>query len=343
MRVALLLVLLCLAGCAKDLTGTEPTQQQWLAEPKISYLGVGGWLLRWRGQALLFAPSFSNPPFPPIFVKADEQRIDRYMPPASDVTVLLIGHAHYDHLLDTPRIMRQHTPQATAYGSTTTGKILAVAGLKSRFIDMQPEMVPVKRGNRAKPLVWPENKWKHQGPFRFLAIESEHAPHIAGINLLEGNHDPKNLTEVPTYVRHWPSGQNLAWLVDLLDKNGKPVYRIHYQDSASNPPYGFPPILQDGKSIDVAIICAASTDEVQLYPDALLDLIKPRLLLIGHWEDFFDNVPTRPQLLRGQKENALLDRLKTNYPDIKQVMPYPLSDVALPAPEQVVDMPDTAY
>jgi hypothetical protein len=339
MRVAILLVLLCLAGCAKDLTGTEPTTRELkLPEPKISYLGVGGWLLRWKGEALLFAPSFSNPAFPPLFVSADQERIDKYMPPAVDVTVLLIGHAHYDHLLDVPRIMQKLTPKAMAYGSATTGHILAAAGLKSRFVDMEPEMVPVKRRNRAKPLIWTEDKWRHHGPFRFLAIESEHAPHIAGINVLEGFHYEQDLTELPIYVRRWPGGQNLAWLVDLLDEKGKPVYRIHYQDSASNPPYGFPPILQDGKDIDVAIICAASTDEVELYPDALLDLIKPRLLLFGHWEDFFGNDPGRPQLIRLQKENELIERLKTDYPDLKQVMPYPLTEVPLPTPEREADI-----
>lgn len=34
------------------------------------------------------------------------------MPPAADVQVLLLGHAHQDHLLDVPRIMQEVTPKA---------------------------------------------------------------------------------------------------------------------------------------------------------------------------------------------------------------------------------------
>jgi hypothetical protein len=127
----------------------------------------------------------------------------------------------------------------------------------------------------------------------------------------------------------WREGTTLAWLVDLLDDDYKTAYRIHYQDSASNPPYGFPPILPDNKPVDLEIICGASTDQVELYPEALLNITKPRKLAIGHWEDFFGNDPHHPQLLRAQKgETPLFDRLKLQYLDV--VAPYPLTDVALP-------------
>ncbi len=333
MRVVVLVVLLCLAGCAKDLTGTEPTTRELgLAEPKITYLGVGGWLLHWKREALLFAPSFSNPAFPPLFVSADQQRVDQYMPDVPDATVLLIGHAHYDHLLDVPWIMQKHAPKAVAYGSATAGHILAGAKPPPRFVNIEPKMVPVMCGGRACPQVNPDDKWERVGHIRFMAIESQHAPHIAGIDLLPGSYDG-DLNALPSYVRAWREGTTLAWLVDLLDDQDEPVYRIHYQDSASNPPYGFPPVLQDGKGVDAAIICAASTDQVAQYPDALLKVLKPRLLLVGHWEDFFGNDPNKPQLIRlqGRQQVELVDRLRKAYPNT--VMPYPLTEVALPPPE----------
>ncbi|WP_271408085.1 MBL fold metallo-hydrolase [Pseudomonas sp. Q1-7] len=333
MRIVVLLVLLCLGGCAKDLTGSEPTTRvSGLLEPKITYLGVGGWLLHWKGESLLFAPSFSNPAFPPVFVSANQSRIDRYMPESANTTAVLIGHAHYDHLMDVPWIIQRHAPKATAYGSTTAGHILAGAKPAPRFVDMERKMVPVMCGSRACPQVNPQEKWERAGHFRFMAIESQHAPHFAGIDLLPGSYGA-DLDDLPTYVRAWREGTTLAWLVDLLDEQGEPVYRIHYQDSASNPPYGFPPILQDGKGVDAAIICAASTDQVAQYPDALLKVLKPRLLLIGHWEDFFGNDPERPQLIRlqGHQQVELAGRLRKAYPNT--VMPYPLTEVALPPPE----------
>lgn len=35
------------------------------------------------------------------------------------------------------------------------------------------------------------------------------------------------------------------------------------------------------------ILCVASWDEVADDPDALLKVLQPRYVLLGHWEDFF--------------------------------------------------------
>ncbi len=106
MRIALLLVV------SLSAQGADTTLDIWrgkgLDEPKIRYLDVGGWLLHWQNEGLLIAPLFSNPALfdhpglPPLVVEADPARIDKYMPSASDVTLLLVGHGHYDHLLDVP-------------------------------------------------------------------------------------------------------------------------------------------------------------------------------------------------------------------------------------------------
>lgn len=335
MRAMLLLVLVCLTGCAKDLTGSEPTSKDvGLAEPKITYLGVGGWLLRWKGEGLLFAPSFSNPGFPPLLVRANYTKINAHMPPATDVRVLLVGHAHYDHLLDVPRIVPRLASDSTVYGNATAGYTLAAVRPPLRFVNVESKMVPVHCGTAECYLAKPDKQWTYNGHFRFMAIESEHAPHIAGQDLLPGDHD-KNLERLPIYVRNWKGGTTLAFLVDLLDDDLKtPIYRIHYQDSASNPPYGFPPLMPDGKRVDVAIMCAASTDQVVGYPDALLRYIQPRLLLIGHWEDFFGNdLDQPPRLLRGQRIEDMLARISKAFPTLRNVMPYPLTEVSLPPPE----------
>ena len=335
MRLVIVLMLLCLAGCAKELTGTEPTSDKHnLTGPKITYLGVGGWLLYWRGEGLLLAPSFSNPSVPPIFVRSDEQRIADHIPDVKDVQVLLIGHAHYDHLLDVPLIMQRFAPNAIAYGNRTAGHILAVPGLNlmHRFVNVEQKMYRVRCSTPECYQAYP-TQWIKVGHVRFMAIQSKHAPHFAGQDFLEGSYY-EDLDELPVYVRDWKEGTTLAFLIDLLDDDDKPVYRIHYQDSASNPPFGFPPLIPDGKRVDVMIMCAASTTQVSQYPDALLRYLQPRQLLIGHWEDFFGNdLNKKPRLLRAQKEDEMLSRISNKFQPIQMVMPYPLSEVALPAPE----------
>lgn len=330
-----LLLLLALAGCARDPVGLPLTAEHDAPPPKLQYLGVGGYLMHWRGEGLLIAPSFSNPSFlglPPLQVKADEATIDARMPPADDVSMLLIGHAHYDHLLDVPRVMQKQAPNAIAYGSATAGHILRAVLPAERIVNAEPAMANVKEagetGKAAQPGTW---LYSRERRFRAMPIQSMHAPHIAGITLLRGSYD-QDLKELPTAVWNWKEGQTLAWLVDLLDETGKPVYRIHYQDSASSPPYGFPPILADGKAIDVEILCVGSWNQVQHYPDALLKVSRPRLVVLGHWEDFFGNDPQKPQTIRLLDEQGMVKRTRAALPTgTPVVMPVPLSEVALPA------------
>jgi hypothetical protein len=349
MRLIALFILLCMTGCTQDAADLNlpTTQNRNVKEPKLTYLGVGGWLVRWRGQALLFAPSFSNPSFPPILVSPDLERIDRYMPEASDVTVLLIGHSHYDHLLDVGQVMQDYTPNAKAYGPETAGHILAAARQPLKFENVEPKMAKVTCNNEEQTRCCETNcddvekthcraaktgTWIPSGPFRFMPIESKHAPHFLGIDFLPGAycHD---LSTFPRTVWGWREGTTLAWLVDLVDETGKTVYRIHYQDSASSPPMGFPPITIDDKRVDVEIVAAASWSQVHQYPTALLKVTKPRLLVLGHWEDFFGNDPYQPEVSSLQKEPELIKKICKANPRLPVVMPYPLRDVPLPPPD----------
>ncbi|MCG8907717.1 hypothetical protein [Pseudomonas sp. DP-17] len=334
MRLPLLFLLLYLVGCAREVADVDlPYSRHQLPEPKLTYLGVGGWLVRWRGEALLFAPSFSNPAFPPLLVSAKPQRIDEFMPKAADVSVLLIGHSHYDHLIDVPWVMQKYTPRATAYGPETAGHILSAVKPPLKFVNVEPKRAAVScasDGTRCR--VAQSGTWLSSGPFRFMPLESRHAPHFLGIDLLPGAYHA-DLERLPRTVWGWREGTTLAWLVDLVGEDGRTVYRLHYQDSASTPPMGFPPIVLDNKRVDVEILCAASWDQVEQYPGALLRVTRPRRVALGHWEDFFGNNPRDPQVLRSQKEAQLLDEIQRRVPGIDVVVPYPLTEVGLPQPE----------
>lgn len=323
-RIALLSLLL-LAGCAQNPAGLPLWTQAEVPPPSMQYLGVGGYLLRWQGEALLFAPSFSNPATlgqPPLTVLADNAKIDRLMPAAADVSMLLVGHAHYDHLLDVPRILQTHTPQAKVYGSQTMGHILAAVIPHERIVDAESVMAV-----GAKPGQW---FYSPKRQIRAMAIKSEHSPHMFGIKLLTGSYD-QDLTELPTSVFGWKEGQTLAWLVDLLDEQGRPVYRIHYQDAGSTAPLGLPPQLPDSKRVDVAVLCAGAWNQSPAYPEILLKRLQPRLTVIGHWEDFFGNDPHVPQALRLQDIRQLVAITRANQPaDGSFKLPVPFAQIPLP-------------
>ncbi|WP_160109451.1 hypothetical protein [Pseudomonas izuensis] len=349
MRRTVLPILLLLTACTHtpESEGLKVSDLHGLSGPKIEFLGVGGWLLHWNNEGLLLAPSFSNPAtlgirgFPALRVQADPSRIDPHMPAATDVKMLLVGHAHYDHLLDVAHVVRSKAPNATVYGSETVHHLLQADK------PVVPSVVPGRAQiSNSKDPGW-RGTWFYSsgqslkdgedpmslpggppsGKIRAMPVESMHAPHIFGINLLPGAYD-HDLEQVPTSVFDWKLGhKTLAWVIDLLGDDGKPVYRIHYQDSAADPPWGFPPVIADGKGYDVEILCAASWDEVSYYPTGLLRVTRPRRVVIGHWENFFGNDLDKPaRTIPLQDYRGLVKRLE----GYDYVVPEPFSEVALP-------------
>lgn len=295
--------------------------------PTFQFLGIGGYLIRWRGEALLIAPLFSHPSPFTLSMKPDEEKLSRKMPAADDVTMLLIGHGHYDHLLDVPWIMQHRAPNAIAYGSVTVGRILRAVITPERVVDAQSTMAKVNADQPADKGAWIESSRKH---FRAMPIQSMHAPHFAGYTLASGSYDDDpDLTELPSTALGWKQGQVLAWMIDLLDDAGKTVLRIHYLDSASTPPFGLPVLEDDGNAVDVQILAVSSWQKVDDYPSVLLARTKPRLVVLGHWENFLVDDAKGAEDLPLQDIDDMIKVTCKSVPSAKVIKPQPLDLIKL--------------
>src|SRR5690606_34498106 len=179
--------LLLLSGCASPLriaTGDQPDTDTGKngTTLDIQYLGVGGHRLQVGDEIILTAPSFTNPnflltgPFMPL--RSDHQRIDELMPESAAAQMLLVGHAHYDHLLDVPHVLLKHAPEAHLYGSQTT--INTVSGVipAARMTALDTSM-----GTREQPGQW---HYSRSGRSRIMGLKSSHAPHFMALNLSRG-------------------------------------------------------------------------------------------------------------------------------------------------------------
>ncbi len=169
----------------------------------VRYLGVGGYLIRYGKNAVMTAPSITNPSLLKIAsltrLKTNEALVDSLMPPAQDVEMILVGHSHYDHLLDVPYIMRKHARNAVVYGSKTMGNIIAPAVNKSCIVAVDQHAAHGKT-----PGQWIYNQSR---TVRFMAIESEHAPHIMGLKVLPKGPYQKRLKRLPRTVFGWVEGE----------------------------------------------------------------------------------------------------------------------------------------
>lgn len=332
----MILIGLCmLIGCATSIkqlpvyTGESAVHPLKGDEQKfinVQYLGVGGYLFRYGKSALMTAPMFTNPSLFKLAsltrLKTDEELADRLLPSVEDVEIILVGHTHYDHLMDVPYIMKKHVKKSVVYGSETMGHIMAAAVDKSRIVTVGKYAAKGKT-----PGQWIYNRNR---TIRFMAIESEHAPHFAGFKLLPERPYKKDLKRLPRTVFGWVEGETYAYLIDFLDEHGDVAFRVHYQDAASNPPFGFVPDLpvDEQKRVDLAILCVASFTQVNNYPEGIVSAIRPKNIILGHWEDFFRNQKKPVKVLRTTNVRAFVKRLEAVLPEDSQwFMPMPFTQM----------------
>jgi L-ascorbate metabolism protein UlaG (beta-lactamase superfamily) len=286
--------LVVLGGCTGSIVhlhpfdGTRPVHCSGPDETdalELTYLGAGGFLMQWNSHAILTAPFYSNPGLLRVAfglpISPNTERIDAHLPPVDDVEAILVGHAHYDHLMDTVYIAETHAPHAVLYGNETMAHILAKReGLHGRVVAMDDEA-----GDW-----WQPGRWQYLASrsIRFMALRSEHAPHFWGIKMFGGSVDDDQ-DSLPRTAYGWKEGQTFAFLIDFLGADGAVKIRLHYQDAASNPPAGFPPPSEHAivDPVDVAILCVGDFGQVDDYPEAIVRQLQPQTVILGHWESFF--------------------------------------------------------
>jgi hypothetical protein len=261
----------------------------------LTFLGVAGWLLDTGRSTLLTAPLFSHPSLlatglTPI--EADTAAIEAALrllevPDLADVSAILVGHAHYDHLMDVPYLATRHARRALILGNTTTVHTLApfaARGLDlARVRDLSDSAASVAGGGA----------WVRVAPdLRVLPLVSDHAPHFQGV-VFYGGERSRPLTEIPRGADDWLEGETLAFLIDVLDAVGDVRLRIYFQDAVAREPYGLvPPELAP---VDVVLIVPATFSETDWQPEALLESTRARRVVLGHWEDFFQPVSVDPE------------------------------------------------
>jgi L-ascorbate metabolism protein UlaG (beta-lactamase superfamily) len=302
---------------------------QYHTQLQVGYLGAGGFLLRCRNSAILTAPFFSNPSLKRVAlwrVSPNHDQIDRRMAllrgSLDQVGAILVGHAHYDHLMDIPYIATAYAPGATIFGNQTMAHILASALPEERLFPLNSQV----------------GQWQSAGNdrIRFMALQSDHAPHFVRVKVFGGGYDT-DLEKLPARASGWREGQTFAYLIDFLGEDKKTVeFRIHYQDAVSSSPPPYPSDLSglEARRVDVALLCVPGFDQVEDYPETLLQQLNPRTVILAHWENLFAPFPEDSRNLRtvpGTDIKRFLERFEDALPaDADYWMPAPGAWLSLP-------------
>ena len=291
---------------------------------QVRFLGAAGFLVRRGRDVVLTAPLYSTPS---LFKVLDEERpvilphldrIARFHPDVEDVQAILVGHAHYDHLMDVPYVW-ERAPGAMILGSLTTRNILLGYRGASGGAPGFPTHVPRVDPDKVVALDDPSDAAHFTVDTRSCEgwvpkCESEHScpavpPQAGGylpvsprmrIRALCAKHPPQFLryhqapccvasprTTPPSAIDHFREGNVFVYLVDFLGEDGAPVFRIYYQDVPADGRVGHVPedVLAE-RPVDLALLCAGNAGDVT-EPEKIVANLKPGAVIVGHWEDFF--------------------------------------------------------
>jgi L-ascorbate metabolism protein UlaG (beta-lactamase superfamily) len=284
---------------------------------EITYYSVGCFLLRWRGVAILTDPFWSHLPLRQVAfgrTESDPSQVDAYLDDLSEVRAVLVGHSHYDHVLDLPYVAPHLAEDAQVFGSRTLAHTLAPLELPLDVQVMNPHVATPDQPGR----------WFSAagGRIRVLPIASGHPNNYAFIHLFT-ERLREDRSAPPTHSSHFQEGITLAFLVDLMDDDGQTiVHRIYVETSSRGWPDGFfPQSILDAHGVDVALLAMDCANIESRGGDSIIDYLQPTTVLFCHWENFFRTKDQAPREI--VKVN--LSRSKRwfeNDPRLDYVFPY---------------------
>lgn len=217
------------------------------ASSRLRWLGTAGLEISIGDTILAIDPFFTRPSLREVLF--GRMRPDGELAAAlmPRCDYVLITHPHYDHLMDVPNVVRQ--TKAQAFGSSNSCALLALLG------------VPEEKIREIKP-----EDHLTLGDIRCEVLHAEHRP-LFGLRLATGT--LKENIELPLRSTDYRMDECFSFKLrvgelDLLISSGLRAEHASPADVLLVAPYG------------------ERTDF-----EALLQRVRPRLVIPNHWDDFF--------------------------------------------------------
>ncbi len=233
----------------------------------LTYLGTAGFILQNAERTLVLDPFINRPgPLKTLMSRLpiNEALIKRHIPQADDV---LIGHSHYDHILDAPALCCQ--TGARLIGSRATMMVGRAAGVPESQLCETTGREDIACGS-----------WTVRG------LPSRHGKAVLGRVPFPGD-----ITKPPPWpprVRDLRHGQVFNWWIDTGQ------LRVVHIDSAD-----FIEEELAGQQADIVCLCAIGRRYRPNYVRDVVRLLQPRWIVPCHWDTMMTPINQPADLIPG--------------------------------------------
>ncbi len=226
---------------------------------EIEWLGVAGYRLTYEGQTLLVDPYISRVPLSSVLKRErsvpDRALIGRTLDPALEVAGILVGHTHFDHAIDAPAIASRY--RCKAYGSRSLSNLMALHGLASHAVQVEPHRV------------------YELGPFQASFVPSRHSKLLLGLAVpYSGELTCEHLDSLsPSAYR---CGQVWGIRIEVAGIS------LYHQGSAD--------LIDDEVptgGVDLFLAGIAGRSFTSDYWSRILGRLSPGVVVASHYDDFF--------------------------------------------------------
>lgn len=258
---------------------------------QVYWFGSGCHLIQLGDIRVLTDPFVTNG-FRIFSNQSDPDRVGATLARLSPPQAVLVNHSHFDHFLDAHEALTLDEwtkARVPLYGGPTCKNLLAgfqTPGLLDRCHPIYGPGVIIDRSLGGN---------KH---LRVTAYASRHSPHFkCGLTLANGVQEEPRISP-PLAMTDFPTGEVFNYLIEL--RTGGKSYNVFYLGGfyeLEKLPASLPP---SGTRIDVAILTAASHRNVPGYPEDHLARLRPRHIVLSHFNTFMAEKPDEQLSILGQ-------------------------------------------
>ncbi len=257
----------------------------------VRWLGTAGFEIRHGDHVVLIDPYLTRASLTTCLVSTLSPDIAAITRHVTRADAIVVGHTHFDHVLDVPTIAR--LTNGVVFGSRSAANLCRADG------------VTPGRVRDVEELLGSGTYTEEVGPFELRFFPSAHSKLILG-RYVPSAGDIADCDHVPLRVPGYKCGAVFAVEIRVA---GRTIFHLGSAELVE----GSIPT----RSTDLLLFTVAGWQQTPNVCERALSRLSPRAVLLSHWDDFFRPIERGTHALPGVQVPRVIDRFHAASRDVR--------------------------